>query len=232
MKIVLISDTHLRHRSHWIKVPDCDLVIHAGDALIGGEKDELQSFLEWFTELPARHKVFCAGNHDVFFEKYPDQARAFLPDSVIYLQDSGVEIEGLKIWGSPWQPEFQNWAFNLPRGDALKAKWDKIPSDLDILITHGPPWGILDMSSYGVPVGCEELRAAVNLRPPRLHVFGHVHPGYGVGKVGQTLFVNAAICDEAYRAVHSPVVLEMTKDSLKDISEDRLYRPVKSPPLW
>jgi hypothetical protein len=168
----------------------------------------------------------------VLFERHPDQARALIPDGVVYLQDSGVEIEGFRIWGSPWQPEFQNWAFNLPRGEALRVKWEKIPRDLDILVTHTPPWEILDMNGFGEPVGCEDLRAAINERPPRLHVFGHVHGSYGVKQVGPTMHVNASICDEAYRAVHSPVVLEMTKDSLKDVSEDRLYRPVKASPLW
>lgn len=232
MRIVCLSDTHLRHRSYLIKVPECDLLIHSGDALIGGDKEELQSFFEWFSELPAKHKVYVAGNHDVLFEADPKLARALLPDGVVYLQDSQVEIEGLRIWGSPWQPEFYNWAFNLPRGDDLRAKWSKLPSDLDILVTHSPPWGILDVNAFGDSVGCEELRAATNQRPPRLHVFGHVHGSYGVKQVGPILHVNASICDEAYRAVHSPIVLEMTKDILRDVSADRLYRPIKASPLW
>jgi Icc-related predicted phosphoesterase len=232
MRIVCLSDTHLRHRSYLIKVPECDLLIHSGDALVAGDKEELHAFLDWFSELPAKHKVYVAGNHDVLFEKDPVHARALIPEGVVYLQDSEVEIEGLRIWGSPWQPEFQNWAFNLPRGDALRTKWSQVPNDLDILVTHSPPYGILDINAFGDPVGCEELRAAINLRPPRLHVFGHVHGSYGLKQVGPTLHVNASICDEAYRAVHSPVVLEMTKNSLKDVSEDRLYRPIQASPLW
>ncbi len=215
MKLCLISDTHLRHRTTLIDVPPCDLVIHAGDALVGGDREELQQFLEWFSELPARHKVYVAGNHDIIFEKEPELARAILPDSVTYLQDSGVEIEGLKIWGSPWQPEFYDWAFNLPRGKPLREKWGKIPAGLDILVTHTPPSWILDANGFGDPVGCEELRAAVNLKPPRLHVFGHVHGGYGVRRVGQTLFVNAAICNQAYYASHAPIIVEMDAGSVK-----------------
>jgi predicted phosphodiesterase len=228
MKVVCLSDTHLRHRSYPINVPECDLLIHSGDALIGGDEGELLEFFEWFSGLPARHKVYVAGNHDVLFEKDPARARACVPGDVTYLQDSGVEIEGLKVWGSPWQPEFQNWAFNLPRGQALREKWAKMPSGLDILVTHTPPSWVLDENAYGDSVGCEELRRAIDKRPPRLHVFGHIHGGYGVRKVGPTLHVNAAICDEAYRATHSPIVLKMTKDSLKDATEDRLHRPMRS----
>lgn len=228
MRVVCLSDTHLRHRSSMIDVPKCDLLIHSGDALIGGDEGELQEFLGWFSELPARHKVYVAGNHDVLFEKDPARARALIPDGVTYLQDSGVEIGGLKIWGSPWQPEFQGWAFNLPRGQALREKWAKMPAGLDILVTHTPPSWILDENAYGDPVGCEELRRAIDKRPPRLHVFGHIHGGYGVREVGATLHVNAAICDEAYRAIHAPIVLEMTKTGLKDVSEDRLHRPMRS----
>src|SRR5262245_14069279 len=179
MKVVLLSDTHNLHDR--IEVPEADLLIHAGDATMKGRLEEVLAFDAWLGTLPHRHKVVVAGNHDFLFERQPREARQALRNAV-YLQDSGVEIEGLAIWGSPWQPWFHDWAFNLERGEPLRAVWSRIPEGTDVLVTHGPPYGILDEvlpSPHGPPqdphAGCEDLLAAVRRIRPRVHLFGHIH---------------------------------------------------------
>jgi hypothetical protein len=141
VKIVCISDTHAQH--HLTEVPDGDILVHTGDITRHGSLDDVASFDEWLGRLPHRHKVVICGNHDFCFQHQPAEARARLTNA-IYLEDSGCEIEGLTFYGSPWQPWFGGWAFNLPRGEALAAMWALIPVGIDVLMTHGPPEGILD----------------------------------------------------------------------------------------
>jgi Icc-related predicted phosphoesterase len=126
-----------------------------------------------------------------------------------YLLDEELELEGLKFYGSPYQPEFCNWAFNLPRGPQLARKWAKIPDDTDVLITHGPPGGILDRVAGGELVGCNDLRKRVKEINPKLHVFGHIHEAYGWHWEDKTIFVNAANCDLGYNPINKPVVVEI-----------------------
>jgi Icc-related predicted phosphoesterase len=209
MKLVCISDTHLMHMRHEIVVPDGDVLIHAGDATFKGTKDQVQSFAYWFDALPHKHKIFVAGNHDFGFQTHRSEAVALLPKGCHYLEDSGVEIDGVKFWGSPWQPWFLDWAFNLPRGEALKAHWDLIPDGTDVLITHSPPFGILDLVPRGENVGCDEMLKAVRRVKPYYHIFGHIHYGYGRERRNGTTFINAAICDEAYEPINKPVVVEV-----------------------
>ncbi len=210
MRIVCISDTH--NCNEQIKVPDGDILIHAGDATITGRVDEIVLFNSWFAKLPHRIKIFVAGNHDWLFETNNNYARQLLSDEIIYLQDSSVEIEGLKFYGSPWQPRFFDWAFNLMRGAELAEKWKLIPDDMDILITHGPPNGILDEvpRKYFVEnTGCEELRKRVEQIKPKLHVFGHIHRGYGQTEQFGVKFVNASNCDESYEPTQQPIVIDL-----------------------
>jgi predicted phosphodiesterase len=218
MRIVCVSDTHGRHGD--IDVPDGDLLIHAGDATMAGRPDELAPFDAWLGTLPHRHKVVIAGNHDRLFEDHPEEARRHITNA-LYLQDTEAVVDGLRIWGSPWQPWFLSWAFNLKRGAPLRAKWALIPSGIDVLVTHGPPHLIRDRVKgamaqglnlalgHGPNVGCEELREAVRRVRPRLHVFGHIHEGHGREETDGTMFVNASICDEAYRPVNPPVVVDL-----------------------
>ena len=206
-RVVCLSDTHNCHLD--IDVPDGDILIHSGDATIGGTIDEIVEFDDWFVKLPHRSKILIAGNHDWLFERENRLARRLLSENVAYLQDSACEIDGLKIYGSPWQPRFFDWAFNLDRGAALAEKWKLIPDDTDILITHGPPNGILDRTPAGDNAGCEELRKRVEELRPKLHVFGHIHLGYGrTDKFGVT-FVNACNCDESYRPSNPPIVVDI-----------------------
>lgn len=209
-RIICLSDTH--NCCEQIKVPDGDILIHAGDATNSGTSDEIAAFNRWFAALPHRRKIFVAGNHDWLFEINNNFARKLLDKKIVYLQDSFVEIEGLKIYGSPWQPRFFNWAFNLNRGAELAAKWRLIPAGIDVLITHGPPEGILDEVSRACGIentGCEELRKRVEEIKPKLHVFGHIHCGYGQKSEFGVRFVNASICDESYEPTNAPVVIDL-----------------------
>ncbi|MGI8494252.1 MAG: metallophosphatase domain-containing protein [Pyrinomonadaceae bacterium] len=207
-RIVCLSDTH-NYSSEQIIVPDGDILIHAGDATIQGTIDEIVLFNRWFSRFPHKHKIFVAGNHDWLFEISPKLARSLLDEKIIYLQDSSVEIEGLKIYGSPFQPRFFDWAFNLMRGAEIAEKWKLIPNDTDILITHGPPNGILDETPRGDAAGCEELRKRVGEIHPKLHIFGHIHCGYGKIETAGTIFVNASNCDESYDPVNPPIVVNI-----------------------
>lgn len=230
MKVVCISDTHCQHK--FVDVPEGDILVHSGDFLGRGDMAELFKFNAWLTNQPHKYKIVVPGNHDKIFEKNEGMARGALSGATHILIDKYVEIEGLKIYGSPWQPEFNNWAFNLPRGEALKEKWSLIPENLDLLITHGPPKGILDTfpdwevfdytfthlpKDQWVPrkiqvqksVGCEELLEAVMRVKPKYHVFGHIHDSYGTKVVDGTTFVNASICTEEYKPKNKPIVLEI-----------------------
>lgn len=204
LTIVAISDTHGLHRK--LDVPPGEVLVHAGDIAYSGPWSELESFNDWLGGLPHRHKVVIAGNHDFWFQREPEKARATLTNA-IYLQDEAVELQGLTIYGSPWQPKFGGWAFNLPRGPELAQVWAKIPEGIDILLTHGPPAQILDRTAHGHFAGCEELAKRVAVVKPRFHIFGHIHEGYGQRRVGTTEFVNASCADLRYRLSNPPVVL-------------------------
>ena len=158
IKLVAVSDTHGKHRD--LDIPEGDVFVHAGDLIWRGTVDDLIEFNEFLGSLQHRHKIVIAGNHDFCFEESREFAESFLTNAV-YLQDEEVVLEGIKFYGSPWQPWFFDWAFNLQRGQELREKWDLIPNDVDVLVTHGPPYGYCDETSRGDHVGCEELLAAV-----------------------------------------------------------------------
>lgn len=206
LRLVCLSDTHERHGE--LVVPDGDVLVHAGDFTGHGRPNKVEAFGRFLATLPHRHKVIVAGNHDFLFEKDPGRARDLLGD-VHYLEDAGITIEGLSFWGSPWQPWFHDWAFNLPRGAALAEKWALVPAGVHVLVTHGPPMGVMDrVHRGGFHVGCEALTEALERIRPRLHVFGHIHEGYGTVREGERLSVNASTCDLSYRPVNPPVVLD------------------------
>lgn len=206
MKIVLLSDTHGYHS--YLDIPEGDLLIHAGDFSMRGREGETREFIEWFAAQPHPNKVFISGNHDFLAEQDPALFRSLIPDNVHYLEDSGVEIEGIEIWGSPISPWFHNWAFNRNRGSDIRFHWAKIPVSADIVITHGPPFGILDLTEGGEEVGCYDLKERLAVVKPKLHVFGHIHEGYGQVQQEETLFVNASIVNLRYNPVNAPVVLD------------------------
>lgn len=204
MRIVVISDTHNLHER--VDIPAGDVLVHCGDCLGHGTLEELEALDRFLGELPHRHKILIAGNHDWCFEREPEAARRLVRNAV-YLEDEEVELERVKFYGSPWQPWFFDWAFNLERGEPLRNVWAKIPEDTDVLITHGPPYGVLDRTVHGEPVGCEALIERVRAVKPKVHLFGHIHEGYGHEKMDETLFVNASTCNVRYEPVNAPFVL-------------------------
>lgn len=212
MKISFISDTH----NHSLPKISGDILVHSGDATGKGTIPELNKFFYRFRSLDFKHKVFVAGNHDFLFQKDPCLAQAMFR-KFNYLEDKEAIIDGLKFYGSPWQPWFHDWAFNLPRGLSLAKKWNMIPDDTDVLVTHGPPAGILDGEpGTGMPLGCEDLLRRVSQVRPLIHAFGHIHCRYGTRihtwlNGDQTLFINASICTEAYMPDNLPIEVDFEK---------------------
>lgn len=228
MKIWTISDSHNKHLD--LQAPkNVDMAIFAGDMSI--EKDpeknanEVKNFFHWFGQLPIKYKVVIAGNHDTSLE-HGTYSRKSIPLGIIYLQHESVTIEGFKIFGSPCTPEFgKNWAFNVKKED-LEKTWSEIPDDTDILITHGPPKGILDLTKYDsrpgadgkscFQCGCRFLLDRVMQVQPKYHIFGHIHSEEGCPNAAmlhiqncKTIFVNATVCD--FTKVDDPSVKSIKK---------------------
>lgn len=217
MRLVFVADTHL-YEEGLGALPAGDVLVHAGDLLRMGRMVELEYAAQWLHAQPHAHKVVIAGNHDWCFARTPGPARALLGDEVIYLQDSEVTIDGVRIWGSPWQPEFFGWAFNLPRGEALAAKWARIPAGVDVLVTHGPPRGYGDRV-HDDPQGCDDLLEALDRVEPALHVFGHIHEDGGLWRRGATTIANVT----TWEGMRAPTVLDYEPRT-------RTVTPVQVPP--
>lgn len=246
LRIVHISDTHGARGHSKLTIPECDLLIFSGD--LGGRTSpmEVVEFLLWFEKLPARKRIFIPGNHDICLDKKFVESRTeplsriVLSDyytkaleiikqypKVEMLNDSGCEFEGLKIWGSPYTPSFNReyWAFNADRGEEIQKVWNKIPKDTDILITHGPPFGILDKVEIkertawheNGHVGCKNLQETIKsrLNTLKIHCFGHIHDNYGVAleKVSNSrrvLFSNGAVLNNKYEVIiREPLVITL-----------------------
>lgn len=221
MRILCLSDTHGMH--HQINVPqDCDLLLFSGDMSNLGKPQEIHAFARWLHELPyKKEQIVCiAGNHDWLFEKEPGYAMMILEDVCHYLQDEYLYLGDHLIYGSPWQPAFCSWAFNLERGgEDLRRRWAMIPDDTTILLTHGPPHGILDQTPphvvqgevrEGESVGCKLLRDRISsLESLKLHVFGHIHSSPGSTNVDSLLCVNASVLSEDMETFRSPIVVEI-----------------------
>jgi Icc-related predicted phosphoesterase len=206
MKIVFISDTHGQHEK--LVLPEGDMIIHAGDVSKRGGMAEMEYFLNWYESLPFTHKVFTVGNHDFLAENAPEIFKKLIPNNCIYLENSDVVIEGIRIWGSPITPWFFDWAFNRQRGADIAKYWATIPEGTDIIVTHGPAYNILDRTTRGDLTGCVDLKTKIEEIKPKYHVFGHIHEAYGMKMVGETTFINASVLDEQYRFVNKPIVLD------------------------
>ena len=238
MKITFISDTHTQHKK--IELPGGDILIFSGDFMGSGYRVyEAQSFLKWFSEQPYKYKIFIAGNHDRYCENNPELFEALVDDyveqNVIYLKDDMIEVEGLKIYGTPWQPYFCNWAFNISDSDILTSLYQNIPEDLDILITHCPPYNTLDKTHITPayydntvncgeePLGSKELETVLSElgeHRPKIHCFGHIHGDGGniVGLPyltkpypGGVCYINASVCDENYNPINKIVTIDYEK---------------------
>lgn len=208
MIIDCISDLH----GIQPKLEGGDLLIVAGDITARDTSSEHIYFTQWLVEQPYKKIVMIAGNHDGLMKNWEPQ----LTDNLSYLVDSGCVYQGFKIWGSPWTPTFYNWHFMKDRGEDIKKKWDLIPDDTEILITHGPPFGILDnvrspLRSYkDGHAGCEDLLQTLDrLKHLKLHVFGHIHEGYGQIIRNGVLHVNASIMNRDYRPENTPIRIEL-----------------------
>jgi Icc-related predicted phosphoesterase len=216
-RITFISDSHTKHEKLNGFLTGGEILIHAGDLTSRGYITEIENFMGWYDKIDNYdHKVFIAGNHDFGFQEDNEKLRGLLTGykNIDYLQDElfmfGEDYDNMiKIWGSPWQPEFHNWAFNLPRGERIKEKWDMIPLNIDILITHGPPFGKLDYVPYNnINVGCEDLLARVQEIKPKIHCFGHIHEGFGYVFDGHTHYINAAVLNGRYEFRNKPLTID------------------------
>lgn len=222
MRVVIISDTHEKHEQ--ITLPEGDLLIHCGDFTNRGVYFKMKDFLGWFASQPHKHKVFISGNHELgldrgsYRENKLDLINAFAQggeNEVYYLENSSVTIEGLNIYGSPYTPFFHDWAWNIPRGEAIAEKWAQIPEDTNILVTHGPAYGMLDLVNFeegrDSHQGCEELKKRISqLKQLKIHAFGHLHLGGGNQFTSDgVVFANGAICTDDHRPIHSPVVVDI-----------------------
>ena len=231
MRITVFSDTHTRHNLITNDLPGGDLLLCAGDIMNSGyNKDDIISFCEWFSNVKGYNdKFFIAGNHCRYFENYPEEVKGILKEYPLidYLQDEEVVLyfdgpngehteDNIHIYGSPWQPEFYSWAFNLPKnGIELAGKWEAIPDNTDILITHGPAFGTLD-TVIGRPwdgLGCELLADRIEIVKPKIHVCGHIHSGYGYEFKNGTHFFNASVLDERYEYTQKPMTFDWDKET-------------------
>ena len=218
MNIQIISDTHNKHKHVTGDLPGGSLLLHAGDISSMGYEHEITEFAKWYDGLNYDNKIFIAGNHDWGFQNNVGKVKEIVDfyKTITYLQDqlhtiqddNGTEV---KIWGSPWQPEFYQWAFNLQKnGEELKSKWDMIPEGIDILITHGPAWGFLDdvEGRRGEHLGCELLAERIKVIKPKIHICGHIHSGHGHYFDGHTHYFNASVLNERYSYAHTPWNIE------------------------
>jgi Icc-related predicted phosphoesterase len=224
MRITFISDTHNKHKLITNDLIGGDLLIHAGDISSMGYEHEIREFCKWFNSIDNyHHKVFIAGNHDWGFENNVDKVNQIINSykTINYLQDDWLKVSFDKsdnlvnIYGSPWQPEFYNWAFNLPRnGNQLQQKWDNIPTDTDILITHGPAYGYVDkvVGQYE-NLGCELLTQRIKEIKPKIHVCGHIHTGYGYTFDGNTHYINASVLNEQYGYSNKPLTVDWNPET-------------------
>lgn len=236
LRITHISDTHNKHNRITEDLPGGDIIIHSGDFSSIGRKSESQTFVKWFGKLPYKYKIFIAGNHDLSFESeklfrmksdwfdgkkdYDEPAEEgkpywvselleFLPDGVIYLENESVEIEGVKIWGSPFSARFgRDWAFNVDRGEKSRELWGTVPTDTNILITHGPAFGVGDRNNDGLHVGCEDLRERVINLEPDIHLSGHIHEAYGYTHFGNTHSINGSNLNLNYLYLNKPITFD------------------------
>lgn len=207
MRVVFISDTH--GEEGLVTIPEGDLLIHAGDITNWGEIYLLEKFDRWVGEMTFAKTIVVPGNHDVNVAD-TEETRDRLSNCYL-LVDSSVKFGGYKIYGSPWTPGFTGYgAYHRSRGVDIKEVRDKIPSDVDILVTHGPPFGMLDyVAGAKDPQGCEELLKVVERVQPEIHAFGHLHAGWGMCTNGKTTFINASVCTEGYKPTNRPIVIDM-----------------------
>jgi Icc-related predicted phosphoesterase len=207
LDLVLFGDTHELHRE--VEVPGGDILICVGDfTMFSKSMSSIEDFNDWLGEQPHRHKIIVPGNHEFFLESNPE--RRSLLDNAHVLIDEGIEIEGMKIYGSPMTPLY-GAAFGKSSPKDRERHWGRIPDDTNVLITHGPPFGILDLSpGQAERMGDPELRNRMRELPDlRLHAFGHVHGAHGTVERDGVTFVNVALMGHLGDLAWQPTVLRI-----------------------
>jgi len=210
IKIVAFADTH----GDALKIDKLsvgDIVICAGDFSTCGKVQDTAAFAYEFGQVKAKHRICVAGNHDWLCEGQTDMARQIFRDNnIIYLHDEEIVLDGIKFYGTPYQLRFFDWAFNKSE-EELKVIYARIPNDVDILITHNPPFGILGKNARGGECGSAALKERLDnmLKRPRLHIFGHLHESSGILEKDGTIFCNASLLDDNYIDKFDPYVIEI-----------------------
>lgn len=212
MRLVCISDTHGEHQD--LVLPEGDVLIHAGDVSAHGRRDETLGFMQWLGSQNFEHILCIAGNHDTFVEQDPLVAKQFADiNGVQLLNDSGYQVKGVQFWGSPITPRFFDWSFMRDPGAPIEAHWNLIPTHTDVLITHGPPFGIMDevvrQNGDVENTGCPSLLSRVQAVAPALHIFGHIHEGHGSVQNDGVRYLNVSTMNEFYRVTNQPVVVDI-----------------------
>ena len=197
MRMLHISDTHGKH--HLLKnLPKADVIVHSGDVSFSDTENEVLEFMNWFCDLDYPHKIFVAGNHDdcLYGEQIED-----LPDNCHYLCHSGVEIEGVKFWGTPlFMADTKN--------GRIEQLMTQIPTNTSVLISHSPPYGILDLDNNTNRGSTDLLQAVLKIKPT-YHLFGHIHRAYGIEKSNDTVFINASLVNDNNDVVNKPFIFEI-----------------------
>lgn len=206
-KICLIGDTHSQENK--LSLPNCDILIHTGDFGITN-MSQLNHADKWFKNQKGIIKIFSPGNHDIFCEKIGKQKCKKYFKNVLYVENEELRIKNLKLYFSPNTPFFNNWAFMYERySEEAKNIWKQIPENLDFLITHAPPYRILDQNFYMEHCGCEVLQREVLKKEPKFHCFGHIHGSYGKKTINNTTFLNCSVLDEDYKLTNKPTIIEI-----------------------
>jgi len=216
MRLVCVSDTH-NHAAKAV-LPDGDVLVHAGDFTLDGTRQEFENFAAWLANVPHKYVVVIPGNHDFLAEDAPELANEIISSArqvIHYLLDQQVVLDDIVFYGSPWTPWFGGYAFNLKRGPHLSAVWNRIPANTNVLITHGPPAMIGDMVHHEgrlsiENVGDSDLSGAISkLTHLKAHIYGHIHEGYGLRRVGGVSYANASLLDEHYVSRNKPIVIDI-----------------------
>jgi hypothetical protein len=215
MRLVATSDCHGKLGE--VALPPGDVLVLAGDLLAdapddardpdGWQADALRALDTYLADLPFRLVLLVAGNHDGVLQRRPDLGPGLR--GARYLEDAGLELDGVRFWGSPWQTGLWHHPFFLPDGREARAAFGKVPASTDVLVTHSPPWGCLDVWDPPHRLGSRMLRARVAAVGPRVHIFGHMHPSYGAARLGETRAFNAALCDERGAPANPPHVVDL-----------------------
>ena len=207
MKVVVISDTHELHEA--LGVLEGDVLIHCGDSAYGFNRSAAQvdRLDDWFGRQHFERILVIGGNHDFELQKRVETNERLFRNAD-YLQDKAIQFQGTNFYGAPWIPELSGWAFHLP-ADELCNRWDLIPDNTDVLITHTPPANILDRNSRGKACGCPNLRKRVIDLKPRVHCFGHVHASGGTIELQGTTYINASLVNSQYELVRRPQEFEI-----------------------